>query len=158
MAAGWVSALSFSFVSVVFGCYKAVNQVNHNSLFASCRLALSNFPVTPASQPSPGCAGLTWQLTVWRVGRSRVSCLHFGLGCAPAGVCTDEGSPSVVYLNFSFPLKWHNRGPAWLMSPHLHTLLCPKRRQNIWNTEVLFFVCFCLFANQLTSQPFELPL
>lgn len=69
MAAGWVSALSFSFVSVVFGCYKAVNQVNHNPLFAFCHLALSNFPVTPASQPSPGCAGLTWQLTVWRVGR-----------------------------------------------------------------------------------------
>lgn len=92
------------------------------------------FPVSPASSPSPRWTRDGWCL-IWQL---LVSCIHFGLGSAPGGVCTDTGSPSVVYLNFSFPLKWHHRGSAWLMSPQWRTLFCPKLQQNIWN---MVFLC-----------------
>lgn len=144
MAAGWVSALSFSFVLVVFGCYKAVNQVNHNPppsrvlpsgpLYFHCHVQLL--------KSSAGRTGLTCDGSmsdVW------TACLlhSFWAGFVHWQACAQTlGLPKWFIWTFRFPLKWHHRSPAWLMSLHLQTLLCPKRRQNIWNTEgfVFYFV------------------
>ncbi len=68
-------------------------------------------------------------------------------------------SPSDSFELF-LSLKWHHRGSAWLMSPHLYTLFYPECQLNIWKLGTFQSapgqVRGCLIGNQFAIQPFQL--
>lgn len=156
-----MSALSFSFVLVVFGCYKALNQVNHNPLYASCRLALSSFTVSLASQSCAGCTGLTCDSSmsdVW------IACLLLSFW---ARLCTGRrvhrrGVSLSGLFELFLPFEMASQKPCMINVTTLADIVVPKAPAEYLKYRGFLF-CFCLFhgclfANLLPIQPFQLSL
>lgn len=72
-----------------------------------------------------------------------VSCLHFGLRSAVAGVRADTGSPPVVHLNFSSLFEMASQRPCMINVTTLTHIVLPKApREYVKPRNFLLFYFF----------------
>lgn len=129
MAAGSVSVLSPFLVSVVFRCYKVVQQVTLHSFIHSFFRSFLLFPHIIPSCPS--YVALLYRLNVWQLTvnvsaalHCMYPCLHFGLRSTAEGMHGGAGSPPVIHLNFPSVFEMASQRPCMINVTTLtHTVL-----------------------------------